>query len=227
MKTCYVCLKWGQKYSADYVNKLAVMIRRWGDPHTPIYCYTDDPTGIDQSVHILPIEPQHDFETWWFKIPLLVHPKLKEFDVKVLFDLDVIIHGKIEGLFNRSTDNLTVCMAYWKDPVILADKQEKNTMYNSSVMIWKDASYIYDYFIQDPEKYMTIYKGVDRFMWHEKLSVDTLPPGIVYSYRKGANLCDTEPFVHRPLYDVCLFHGYPKQTDLPEDVFVKECWHEL
>ena len=221
MKNCYVCLKWGQKYSADYVNKLASMIRRWGNPHTPIYCYTDDPTGIDQSIHILPIEPECDYEKWWFKIPLLNHPTLKQFDTKILFDLDVVIHGDIERLFERASDNLTICMAYWKDPSILKDIQERNTMYNSSVMIWKDASYIYEYFIQDPEKYMAVYKGVDRFLWHEGIKVDTLPMGIVYSYRKGANLCDQVQAKYRPTYDVCLFHGQTKQVDVVDEWVVK------
>ena len=224
MKHCYVCLKWGQKYSAEYVNRLASMIRRWGNPHTPIYCYTDDPSGIDQSIHILPIEAKHDFETWWFKIPLLVHPELKQYHVKMLFDLDVVIHGEIDHLFDRASDNLTLCKAYWKDPIILADTYERNTLYNSSIMVWKDASYVYDYFIRDPERYMVIYKGVDRFLWHEKLSVDILPPGIVYSYRKGADLVDIKPATYRPLYDVCLFHGRTKQTDVLDDPIVKEYW---
>lgn len=224
MKTCYVCLKWGQKYSAEYVNKLASMLRRWGNPLTPIYCYTDDPTGIDQSIHILPIESKHDLETWWFKLPILVHPALEQYDTKMLFDLDVIIHGEIDHLFDLASDNLTVCMAYWKDPIILSDWMERNTMYNSSIMVWKDASKIYDYFMQDPEKYMSTYKGVDRFLWHEKQPVDTLPRGVVYSYRRGADLCDSIGFKYRPIYNVCIFHGHPKQTDVPDDMFVKEYW---
>ena len=71
---------------------------------------------------------------------------------------------------------------------------------------------------------MATYKGVDRFLWHEKLPVDTLPRGGVYSYRRGADLCDGVKFTHRPLYDVCIFHGHPKQTDVLDDPMVKEYW---
>lgn len=225
MNTCYVCLKWGTKYSAEYVNKLAAMIKRFDPRDIPIYCYTDDPTGIDcDIINLLPIGNQMDLETWWFKLPLLVHPELKKYDRKILFDLDVIIHNDLRRFDEIQNDGLTICHSYWKNPDVLLDTSEKNTLYNSSVMIWNNADDIYEHFNKDPQRYMVIYKGIDRFLWHEKLKVNVLPEGLVYSYRRGASLKDDKKFEFRKDYVICLFHQYPKQTDLLDNDFVKEYW---
>lgn len=224
-KYCYVCLKWGSKYSAEYVNKLASMIQRWDNSYVDIYCYTDNPAGIQPNINIIPI--QHDLETWWFKLPLLVEPALSLYQTKVLFDLDVVIHNPIHHLHKYASDNLTVCDAAWKDPSVLEYAYEKNTLYNSSIMVWKDAKYVWEHFSQDPERYMCTYKGIDRFLWHEPLAVDVLPQNIVYSYRRGATLTDTSPYIKRDNYTVALFHGYPKQTDIPNDKLVKDYWYAL
>lgn len=223
MNTCYVCLKWGSKYSAEYVNKLASMIRKNDPRDIPIYCYTDNPVGVDPSIIILPIESKLDLEAWWYKLPLLAHVELEKYDRKILFDLDVVIHGDLRKLDSIQCDGLTVCKSYWKDPSILNDASERNTLYNSSVMIWTDAKSIYEYFNRDPNRYMVIYKGIDRFLWHEGMDVNVLPEGLVYSYRKGASLSDVEIGKFREEYLVCLFHQYPKQTDV-NDEWVNSLW---
>jgi len=223
---CYVCLKWGTKYSAEYVNKLVRMIRKWNITPVDIYCYTDDPTGIDGSIGIIPIQ-SNAYETWWYKLPLLVEPALGQYRTKILLDLDVVIHNNISNLHTYACDNLVVCRSFWKNPQILSDTREKNTLYNSSVMVWTDASYVYEHFRTDPERFMAIYKGIDRFLWYEPLTIDTLPQDIVYSYRRGATLHDTRSFVKRDNYAIALFHGTPKQTDMVDDPLVKEYWNEL
>lgn len=217
MNTCYVCLKWGSKYSAEYVNKLASMIRKNDPRDIPIYCYTDDPVGIDPSINILLIDPNLDLEAWWFKLPLLAHAELEKYNKKILFDLDIIIHGDLRKLDSIPCNGLTVCKSYWKDPSILIDTRERNTLYNSSVMMWTDATSIYNHFNVDPNRYMVIYKGIDRFLWHEGMSVSVLPEGLIYSYRKGASLSDNEPGKFRKDYLICLFHQYPKQTDIDNE----------
>jgi hypothetical protein len=225
MNYCYVCLKWGTKYSAEYVNKLASMIRRW-DPHgVPIYCYTDDATNIDASINIIPITK--DYQAWWLKLPLLIEPALEIHETKILFDLDIIIHNTISDLHTYAHDSLVVCKSLWKHPAVLNNKSDNDTLYNSSVMIWKNAEYVWNAFSSDPERFMSVYKGIDRFLWNEGITVDTLPPNLVYSYRQGATLNDVRPFVKRDDYKIALFHGVPKQTDLPKDDFVIRYWNEL
>ena len=40
-----ICIKWGNRYGADYVNRLASMIRRNTAQPTRVVCFTDDAAG--------------------------------------------------------------------------------------------------------------------------------------------------------------------------------------
>lgn len=76
-----VCVKYGKKYSADYVNNLYNMIHRSWNPSVSsivqrfrMTCLTDDPTGIArENIQVLPLEPTIAEEAtnlpgWWRKI---------------------------------------------------------------------------------------------------------------------------------------------------------------
>lgn len=224
-KKAYVCLKVGSKYSADYVNRLHSMVRRWDTNYSgPFFCYTEDASNIDSDISVIPIKDVEAYDKWWFKLPLLAEPALKLYGKKILFDLDIIIHGSLDFLEELNGAKLTVCKALWKSEKLLEDQKELNTLYNSSVMVWQDAQYVYDYFQANEDKYMLKYKGVDRFLHHEQIDVNVLPPGIVYSYRKGATLNDCTPYTFRPDYKIALFHQYPKQEDLPKHQIVRDYW---
>ena len=45
-----VCMKWGDRYPAAYVNCLWAMVRRNTRRPTRLVCYTDDATGIAPDV---------------------------------------------------------------------------------------------------------------------------------------------------------------------------------
>ena len=46
------CLKYGTKYSADYVNKLFNMVSRNLTVEHQFVCFTEDATGIDERIRI-------------------------------------------------------------------------------------------------------------------------------------------------------------------------------
>ena len=50
-----VCMKWGVRYPSVYVNNLWSMIRRNTARPTRLVCYTDEATGIDPDVTVLPM----------------------------------------------------------------------------------------------------------------------------------------------------------------------------
>lgn len=201
------------------------MVKKW-DTQSEIsfFCYTEDATGIDSNIKIINIQFPEAYDKWWFKIPLLVEPALEKYAKKVLFDLDIIIHGDLDFIDRITADNLTVCLARWKDANLLNDTVELNTLYNSSIMIWKDARYVYDVFSEQEDFFMVKYKGVDRFLHHENLDVDVIPAGIVYSYKKGADLSDNTPYTFRENYKVALFHQFPKQHNLTDHMIVQQYW---
>ena len=54
MKKNVVCIKWGNKFGADYVNSLYRMVEKnLTIPHRFV-CFTDNAEGIDPGVEIRP-----------------------------------------------------------------------------------------------------------------------------------------------------------------------------
>jgi len=104
------------------------------------------------------------------------------------FDHDVIIQNNIDHLFNYLSDDLMMVRAYWKGNLMSdgSHKREKDRwdMYaNSSVLLWKSNNCvdIWNHFQKDPDYFMVQYKGIDRFIFHEKMKIDFFPKGIIYS----------------------------------------------
>jgi hypothetical protein len=91
-----VCLKWGVKYPADYVNRLHRMVKRsLARPHRFV-CLTDDPSDLDPAIETKPIE-NPELSGWWHKLTLF-KPKFFDLEGPTLFlDLDLVI---IDGLDN-------------------------------------------------------------------------------------------------------------------------------
>jgi len=50
-----ICMKWGARYGADFVNRLSAAIERNTQRPTQLVCLTDDPSGIDDRVRCEPI----------------------------------------------------------------------------------------------------------------------------------------------------------------------------
>lgn len=54
-----ICMKWGDKYGAEYVNRLYNMVSRHLTLDFQMICLTDDSSGIDPAVTCHPI-PEMD-----------------------------------------------------------------------------------------------------------------------------------------------------------------------
>ena len=48
------CVRWGTKYSIDYVNRLYNMVKRNLPADFTFYCQTDDTNGMDSNIVHLP-----------------------------------------------------------------------------------------------------------------------------------------------------------------------------
>lgn len=105
-------MKWGVKYSPDYVNKLyRAVARHLSLPHRFV-CLTDDPTGIDPAVEIFPIPTMpvdiSGPERGWTKI-LTFSGNLYDLRGKCLFlDLDLVILDSIDDFFTLDGDVLII-----------------------------------------------------------------------------------------------------------------------
>lgn len=99
-----ICINWGTKYGADYINRLYGMIARNITPPFTLTCFTDNTQGIRPEVTAVPL-PELNFEVpktkkgIWPKCRLWSE-KLANLTGPVLFmDLDLVITGNLNCFF--------------------------------------------------------------------------------------------------------------------------------
>ena len=214
-----ICVKQGTKYSSEYVNKLYSMVSRNMPIDFDFYCYTDDPSGIDPNVNIVPI--QTESEKWWAKLDTL---NIFTSGDNILFDLDIIILNPLERLCAVKTRTLSILYAQWKEGY-MQPTERFPTLYNSSIMKWSgdQGKVVYDYFQQHREMILFKYSGIDRYMFNEPVHVDLLPTSIAYSYWKGVRFMkDTTPEKLRADYEVCIMNYDPKPHEVSG--WIHEYW---
>lgn len=236
----FICLKWGEKYSASYVNRLNYMIKNnMSEPFT-LHCITENSSGIDVDVNILPI--QNDvLEGWWYKL-MLFQSSFYDIQGEVVFlDLDVVITSDITDLF------------YYKPGkfVIAYDKATKG--YNSSVFRIKigDFAHVWDGFIANKSTIVNTYYGDQDWITKSISNVSLWPEKWVLSFKKDCDsrakrsygtfgrwlrkkgIYSVSGEVSRPKSaKVVLFHGKPEPEDVaygPYDIYyhapwISECW---
>ena len=107
-----ICMKWGDKYSADYVNILFNMVSRNLSIPFRFVCFTDDPKGINEQVEVFDLPslnlPNNIPERGWLKLTTF-SKTLGDLEGKALFlDLDLIITGSLDELFEIEGDFLII-----------------------------------------------------------------------------------------------------------------------
>ena len=96
-KKYVVCLKWGDKYSAEYVNNLYKMVKRNCTLDYEFVCFTENPKGIDSHITIKPL-PSMTVTGWWYK-PWFLSNEMGITGTALFLDLDLIVFENIDKLF--------------------------------------------------------------------------------------------------------------------------------
>ena len=115
-----ICMKWGDRYPADYVNKLYGMVSRNISGDFRLVCLTDDRRNIRPEVECLdcptiPI-PSSRCNSTWRKISLWAE-HLPEMEGDWLFlDLDIVITGRLDEFFEYQPSATFVVMQNWTQP---------------------------------------------------------------------------------------------------------------
>lgn len=121
-----LCMKWGTKYPADYVNRLYSMVARNLNRPFRFVCLTEDAQGFSPEIESFPL-PQLKVtldgpERGWNKLGVFAE-NLYNLKGKVLcLDLDLIITGGLDDLFD-----------YPGEVLIIKDWIKKDGTGNSSV----------------------------------------------------------------------------------------------
>lgn len=177
----FVCLKWGNKYPADYVNCLYGMLLRTTSKPFSLFCMTEDEQGLHPEIKILPLTDTH-LKAWWNKL-CLFKPTFYHLEGSVLFlDLDVVITDDLSPLFDYRPGEF----------VIIRDRgarAEKETLYNSSVFrldIGKHA-YVWERFEAASQDIIAQLHGDQDWISQQINNAVLWPDEWVVSYKKQCN----------------------------------------
>lgn len=117
-----ICMKWGKKYSAEYVNRLYQMVKRHCTLDFQMVCLTDDSTGICQDIVCYPIPnlhlPDGIPERGWKKLTTF-KPNLYGLKGVALFlDIDIVIVDNIDCFFTQKAQfkDSVIIIRDWKKP---------------------------------------------------------------------------------------------------------------
>ena len=216
-----VCVKTGDVYSAEYVNKLASMVSRHLTMEHKFWCITDNPYGIDKHIGIKPSTV--GFTGWWSKLQVF-RRGLFEGDYILYLDLDTLI-----------VDNLEYLIAYGEqcleeDALVLLEDFNRPCGYGSAVFMLSTNGvlhYVLDRFLETPEQYVKGYHGDQEFLESCVKSVSIWPHDWVVPYpgalHPSYHSHDMSSGVDDRAKVVC-FHGPPKNHEVINDPLVEEHW---
>lgn len=226
-----VCIKWGDKYPAYYVNRLFRGVsRHLARPHR-FLCFTEKPEGLVDGieVHPLPVEP---FEAEivaamnaegrkgaWRKVSLF-RPGLAGMTGPVLgFDIDVVVTGPLDDLLDFAPGKVSM-RREWR-----YERQGKEGGHGS-VFLFDPAlhPWLYEEFANDPKRAVATHKGSEQYytsmtaLRHGDLAY--WPGEWIASFKRDSmrlppmNLF-AEPRLPPAARVVC-FHGTPKMEEAVE-----------
>ena len=133
---CVVCVKYGTKYGADYVNKLHAGIKRHLSLEHTFACFTEDATDLHKDIKVLPLNDKNqEWSGWWSKVNIFDGNNYSDLMTKermlVLYiDLDMIISGNIDDLVHNFAGKFATLTT---NDIFCEQTQDG---YNSSVMLF-------------------------------------------------------------------------------------------
>ena len=150
-----ICMKWGSRYGANFVNRLNAAIQRNTNRPTQLICLTDDPTGVEKTVKCEPIPdihlPDALITTPWRKL-VLWKGDLVGLSGDVLFlDLDLVITGNLDEMFDFEPGRFCV-IENWTQP--------GSKIGNTSCFRWRVGTHthIFDKLETEQERILSTYR---------------------------------------------------------------------
>lgn len=134
-----VCIKWGTKYGAEYVNKLYnSVMRHCGGLRLTFACLTENPDGIDLHDNLIILQLDGGWKGWWNKCQLFSSAMTTKFRAlghsRCLFlDLDTVVVSNLFSLLVWSP--LPGVVGLLKTDCMTNEQRQGG--YNSSIMAWR------------------------------------------------------------------------------------------
>lgn len=176
-----ICLKWGDRYGPEYVNRLYRMISANSKRPLRFVCITDEVTGIIEPVETLPM-PDFDLPEIMrfhpFRRMFLFDETVGDLSGPVLhFDLDLLVTGSIDPLFDHLPDSPFVTIENWT--------QIGKGIGNMSVFRYRigDLQQVWQRFRADPMAMMDLYRNSQTFVSRTLGQVDFFPSEWCLSFK--------------------------------------------
>ncbi len=233
-----VCMKWGTRFSPEYVNVLhGAVFRHLNRPHQFV-CFTDDPAGIVAGVDTRPLPyaglPEARLRNGgWLKLAVF-RPGLFESAGPVLFlDLDVAIIDSLDPLYDTDPDTPLRIIRDWR-PWPQSLYRRPGVIGNSSVFRFEanGQPQIFERFADDPDAAYRNFRNEQRFLTRHADGLDYWPDAWCRSFKRHCmGAPPLRPFRRPSVPDgarVVVFHGRPKPEDLLDGArrvdWVAEYW---
>lgn len=181
-----VCLKWGDKYGAEYVNRLAAGVRRHCRVPVRFWCFTDSAKDIDPQVICHDLPYAQDLDSWWNKLWLFSADSPMAPGENIFYvDLDTLITGDITDLVTFRSATIVVLRDFYHGIARTAADM------GSGLMSWQSGNNndIWQKFWEDPETAMADIRPQGDQKWVEKITQgrrqywQDLFPGQVLSFK--------------------------------------------
>ena len=212
-----ICLKWGDKFNHEHVNRLYKMVCKNYKDKFNFICYTENSSHINKNIEIRNLDLSDDLEKWWWKLTLF---KEAAHEPTMFLDLDVVIQNDITHYKDYCTENkIRTIKAWWKPHArdLLPIEPGFNMDLNSSVIIWKgDFTNIWNHFYQNADYYMCKYMGIDSYSYfnHNHL-LEYFPKKEIYSRLHGMDENNYWNYGQRSRnlffdkdYNICIFNKW-------------------
>ena len=176
-----ICLKWGDRYGFEYVNRLYSMVSRNTARPLRFVCLTDDPTGICDGVEVRDMPP--------FDLPekMRFHPFRRMFlfdevvsdlsGVVLHLDLDLLVTNSIDPLFDEQPESPFIVAENWTQP--------GQGIGNMSIFRYRIGTLtkVWERFRADPMAMMDRYRNSQTFVCRTLGDVDFYPQNWCLSFK--------------------------------------------
>lgn len=218
-----ICIKWGDYYSSDYVNKLYDMVIANTTYPIDFHCFTDNSDGLNKNIiaKSLPSMNVSQLKYAYQKEAGLCDDELGGLKGQrvLYFDLDVLIVDNIDSFFEYPEDDKFYIINDWNT--------KGSTIGQATCYSWVVGTlgYVKSDFEKDPEAiYKKFYTGSQEYLSEKVIEkygkLNFWPDSWIKSFRFHCLPTPFVPFLRKfkmakiPKYaKVIAFHGYPKMAD--------------
>lgn len=167
------CLKWGNLYGFEYVNRAYGGLLRHCKVPFHFTCYTDNGDGIDPNIEVRDINELRPYDTKRvFTYEKLMLIDKDEYDKNIWIDLDLLVHDDMTEIITRPHNNITFIWNYWNDYERLSlfnFGRGVSCHTNSSFVAWDKgtASWLLEYTHEHWDKIEWTYKSLDKYLFYQ------------------------------------------------------------